>query len=272
MNQYPLILLTNDDGIASPGLRAAVQAVHDLGEIWVVAPRQQQSGMGRSLPDSDGIAEEAQLDIAGGRVRAFSLETSPAGAVLYALTALLPRLPDLAISGINYGENVGSGVTSSGTVGAALEAACAGVPSLAVSLETDTSYHFTHSLDIDFRVAAQWVRRLAQQVLTDSLPPGVDVLKVDVPSDATMDTPGRLTRVSRQRYFYPTRPVQARGLSIGPLGYEVRVDHDTLEPGSDIATMCVDRLVSVCPLTLDLTAHADTAVLSEWLGLDGHSR
>jgi len=272
MKASPLILITNDDGIASPGLHAAVQAVHDLGEIWVVAPRRQQSGMGRSLPDSDGVAHEAQLDIAGARVKAYSLDTSPAGAVLYALTALLPRLPDLAISGINYGENVGSGVTSSGTVGAALEAACAGVPGLAVSLETDTSYHFTHSLDINFEVAAQWVRRLARQVLAGSLPPGVDILKVDVPSDATEETPARLTRVSRQRYFWPTRPAPANGLVIGTLGYEVRVDRDALEPDSDVATMLVDRVVSIAPLTIDLTAKAELPILDKLLGLDNQRR
>ena len=271
MNLSPLILVTNDDGIASPGLRAAVLAVHDLGEVWVVAPRRQQSGMARSLPDSDGIAHEAQLDLDGARVRAFALDTSPAGAVLYALAAILPRLPDLAISGINYGENLGSGVTTSGTIGAALEAASWGVPSLAISLETETHYHFSHSTDIDFRMAAQWVRRLAQRLLGCPLPPGVDIIKVDVPSDAAPDTPGRLTRVSRQRYFCPTRPTQADGLSIGPLGYEVVVDRASLEPDSDIAAMVVDRVVSISPLTIDLTAHAEPPALHELLGLD-HSR
>lgn len=256
----PLILVTNDDGIASPGLRAAIQAVRDLGETWAVAPKKQQTGMGRSLFDSDGMIYAEELGLGDPPVRAFSVDTSPAGAVMYAVMEILPRRPDLAIAGINYGENVGSGITSSGTVGAALEAASWGIPSLAVSLETEARHHYSHSDEVDFTIAARVTRDFARLVLRCGLPEGVDILKIDVPSDANESTPWRPTRVSRQRYFHPTRGRRPDG-SIGPLGYEVRVNERALEPDSDIAALVHARAISVSPLTIDLTAPLGPAAL-----------
>ncbi len=109
----PLILVTNDDGIGSPGLLAAVRCVLDLGEVWVVAPQVQQSGSGRSFPVHKVEVEESTLVVDGNPVPAFALNTSPAQAVRNGLLRFVPRRPDLAISGINYGENVGSTVTIS---------------------------------------------------------------------------------------------------------------------------------------------------------------
>lgn len=256
-SERPLILVTNDDGVASPGLRAAVHAVCDLGEVWVVAPREQQSAMGRSYTQTDGVlVREAYMD-GETPISAFSLRTSPANVVLYAMAEVLPRLPDLAISGINYGENVGSGITGSGTVGAALEAAGWGVPSIAISLEAEPHHYFSHSDEVDFTVAGVFLRRFARAMLRHPLPPGVDLLKIDVPSDATPQTPWRLTRVSRQRYLQPTLNRSPDGSRNGPLGYEVKFDLATLEPDSDVAAMRVDRVVSVTPLTIDLSAYRD---------------
>ena len=261
----PLILVTNDDGIASPGLRAAVEAVLGLGEIWVVAPRRQQSAMARSLPDDDGIIHRESLSL-GADLNAYSVDTSPAGAVLYAMATLLPRPPDLAISGINYGENLGSGVTTSGTVGAAMEAASWGIPALAISLETEPQYHYSHSADIDFRVAGRFTRHLAQPLLAHRLPEGADLLKVDVPSDATPATPWRLTRVSRHRFFFPVPVRHPDGSLSGPLGYEARTDCDQLEMDSDIYAVVCRREVSVSPMTIDLTAHGHEERIREILG------
>ena len=122
--ERPLILITNDDGIRSPGLRAAVEAVADLGEVFVVAPQDQQSGTGRAIVGQRGQTPvEESLLVWGTPMKAYSVAGSPAMAVLYALLVLVPRRPSLAIAGINYGENLGTDVTVSGTVGAALEAA-----------------------------------------------------------------------------------------------------------------------------------------------------
>jgi 5'-nucleotidase len=145
----PQILLTNDDGIQSPGLWAAAEALSALGYVTVAAPREQSSGMGRSLPGtSDGIIQPETLIVHGQAWTVYAVGGSPAQAVLHAVLEIMPQLPDLVVSGINYGENIGTGVTVSGTVGAAMEAAALGFKSLAVSLETDQKYHLSYSREI----------------------------------------------------------------------------------------------------------------------------
>jgi 5'-nucleotidase len=262
----PLILITNDDGIHSPGLLAAAEAVHDLGEILVVAPKYQQTGAGRStFVFKNVLVQEEYITVSGQEVPAFSVEGTPAQAVLYALLEVASRKPSLAISGINYGENLGTGVTSSGTVGAALEAAVFGIPSLAVSLETAKQYHYNVSYDIDFTAAAFFTRIFAQHLLSIKLPSDVDILKIEVPADATEETPWRLTRVSRQRYFQPIKSGFPISSGFRTIDYETRVDFDTLEPDSDIFALVKDRVVSVSPLTLDLSSRVDLRHLGRLL-------
>jgi 5'-nucleotidase len=262
----PLILVTNDDGIHSPGLLAAAEAVHDLGEVLVVAPKHQQTGAGRSMFSFSNVpVKEEHITVGKQKVSAFSVEGTPVQAVLYALVEVASRKPGLAISGINYGENLGTGITASGTVGAALEAAAFGIPSLAISLETGKEYHYNLSQDIDFTTAAFFTRIFAQHLLSFELPPDVDVLKIDVPKDATEQTPWRLTRVSRQRYFHPLKSSRLKSSGSSTIDYEVKVDSDTLEPDSDVFAVVKDRVVSVSPLTLDLSSRVDLHHLAQLL-------
>src|SRR5260221_13888845 len=158
----PLILFTNDDGIGSPGLWAAVEAFADLAELLVVAPREQQSGMGRSLPvASEGRIYEEKRAFTGVEHTVYAVDGTPAQAVQHGVIELAPRLPSLVVSGINYGENTGNGVTISGTVGAALEAASLGIPALAVSQETRIDLHLTYA-DDDFSAAAYFARQFGE--------------------------------------------------------------------------------------------------------------
>ncbi len=260
----PLILVTNDDGIGSPGLLAAARSVLDLGEVWVVAPRVQQSGSSRSFPVHNAEVQESTLAIDGISVPAYALDTSPSQAVRHGLLCFLPRLPDLTVSGINYGENIGGTVTISGTVGAAIESAAFGIPTLAASLETERQYHFGQSTEVDFSTAAIFVRRLAQWTLANGLPPGVDIFKLDVPSVAKPDTPWRITRVSRQAYWVSPVVVDEQGKK-HLRGYVRQVDLDTLEPDSDVHAIAVDQVVSLSPLTIDLTAKVDLGQLRQAL-------
>lgn len=251
----PLILVTCDDGIESPGLRAAVRAVWGLGDLIVSAPCEQQSGASRSLPASnDGAIHEIDFQVDGRQAPAYAVYGSPAQAVLYALVELVDRKPALCVSGINFGENVGSGVTGSGTVGAALEAANEGVPALAVSRETDPKYHYNHTEGLDFSAATHFARTFASKMLARRMPADVDLLKVDVPCDATPNTPWRVTRLSRQRYFRVLPSGRRYLAEKRRLGYELGVDLDTLEPDSDVQALLVDRIVSVTPLSLDMTS------------------
>jgi 5'-nucleotidase len=256
--EVPFILATNDDGIHSPGLHAIVKAVCDLGEVMVAAPRQQQTGASRSYPPvCDKAIYVEQIPVNCQTVAAFGFEASPAQAVMAALLDLAPRPPSLLISGINFGENVGTSVTTSGTVGAAIEAASFRIPCLAVSVETPKEFHYQHSDAVDFTAAAAFTRRFAQIVLARGLPPGVDILKIEVPSDATPKTPWRMVRVSRQRYYMPL-PSGRRGLGDQKgIDYTRVINWDTLEPDSDVRALAVDRIVSVSPLSIDLTAQVN---------------
>ena len=270
----PLILITNDDGVESPGLRAAAAALYPLGELVVAAPLEQHSGAGRSFSRSgQGRIQSFEISWDGRSVQAYGVDGSPVQAVLHGMLELAPRLPDLVVVGINYGENLGSGITASGTVGAALEAAAAGVPALAVSLQTAAEYHFSHSAEIDFDGAAYFVRLLARRLVSPGfeLPFDVDLLKVDVPDDATHDTPWRVTRASRQNYFKISPPQRERLGDAGPLGVRTHVDWSTLEHDSDIYALLRDRVVSVAPLSLDLSSRVERGAVETLLSRDGAS-
>ena len=263
-NPRPQILLTNDDGILSPGLWAAAASLSKLGFVTVTAPREQSSGAGRSLPNtSDGIIEEQRVQVNGQEWSVFSVGGTPAQTILHAVYEVMKKKPDLVVSGINYGENVATGVTISGTVGAAMEAASLGIPALAVSLEAESKYHLTYSEEISFLVAAEFTLRIAQLLLAKKLPSDVDLLKVDVPSDATVDTPWQLTRVSRQRYYQPIAPARRSWTERGVVGYEEAGQLDNEAEDTDVYVLRKKRWVSVSPLSLDLTSRVDFAELDK---------
>ncbi len=263
------ILLTNDDGIHSPGLWAAAEALAPLGFVTVAAPREQWSGAGRSLPfRSEGRISVEEIAVKGQKWTAYAVEGTPAQTVLHALMELMPERPDLVVAGINYGENVGSGVTISGTIGATLEGASFGIPGLAVSLQTDPRFHLTHSTEVDFTTAAYFTRRFAERLLSQERLADVDILKVEVPEGATPATPWRATRLSRTRYYLPQKPERASLGDKGRVGYLRQVEPELVEPDSDVRAL-LDGVVSVTPLSLDITSRVDLSQIQALYSQDG---
>lgn len=260
----PQILLTNDDGIQSPGLWAAAAALSDLGYVTVTAPRDQCTGMGRSLPNtSDGIIHEQRVQVNGQEWSVFAVGGSPAQAVLHGIYDVMKRTPELVVSGINYGENVASGVTISGTVGAALEAASLGIPSLAISLETDVKYHLSYSTEVEFPIAAMFAAKFARMLLEKKFPPDVHLLKVEVPADATPETAWQLTRVSQQRYYEPLPAQRASWDVPGIIGYREQGVFDHEPEDTDVFVLRKKRMVSVSPMSFDLTSRVDFSELDK---------
>jgi 5'-nucleotidase len=265
MSDKPLILFTNDDGIQSPGLWAAAEAFADMAELLVVAPREQQSGMGRSLPiTSLGRIYQETRQINGTEVTVYAVDGTPAQAVQHGVLELAPRLPTLVVSGINYGDNTGNGTTISGTIGAALEAASLNIPAIAMSQQTPRDLHLTYA-DVDFRAAAFFARKFGEWVLSNRRPDDVDALKIDVPQDATAETPWRVTRVSRRRVYWPTRPERVALNDIGRLGYELNADPTEAEPDSDVYALMIDKVVSVTPISLDMSSRTDLYRLQQMI-------
>jgi 5'-nucleotidase len=265
-NNKPQILLTNDDGILSPGLWAAAAALESLGYVHVVAPREQSSGTGRSLPStSTGIIEPQQLQVNGREWTVYAVSGTPAQAVLHGIFEIVPEKPALVVSGINYGENMGLGITVSGTVGAALEGAASGIPALAISLETKIEHHLSYSDEVDFSAAAHFTAKFGKMLMEKQLPEDVRVLKVDIPKNATPETPWEITRLSRTRMFEAVPPQRKSWKEPARVGYRFSDEINQAREGSDIHAVRIKQHVSVTPLSLDLTSRSDFEDIEEIL-------
>jgi len=257
----PLILITNDDGILSPGLIAAAEAVAPFGELLIVAPRHQQTAMGRAFPKGDniGIIEEFELAVNNKTVIGYGVHGSPAQAVSHAVLELTDKKPALCISGINYGENIGLNLIVSGTIGAAYEASSYDIPAIAVSQEVvdPALYQATEYHPMNWNVAKYFTRCFAERALKEKLPAEIAVLNINIPVSATMESAIRLTTQSRQKYFVLRKPIK-RDFSQGCyLEIEPVIDTDNLEESSDIKAVVLDRVVSVTPLVWSLTAQTE---------------
>jgi 5'-nucleotidase len=257
--ESPLILVTNDDGLASPGLHAAAEAVADLGELLLVAPATQQTAMSRAFVTdaSAGVIKQVAMQIAGRTVPGYAITGSPVMAVTHAVLELAGRPITLCVSGINYGENIGGAIGVSGTVGAAFEADSLGIPAIAAAITAQVSEWRTFG-SVDWTAARHFTRLLARQVLADGLPAGVSVLNLNVPRGATTRTELRKTVQSREPYYARRRPDPPRPLD-QPYQFAVDavVDPARLEPGTDIYAIVRDQVVSVTPLTWQQTATTD---------------
>jgi 5'-nucleotidase len=257
------ILLTNDDGIDAPGLRALIQAMRPLGRVSVFAPDHNWSAAGHTktmhkplradrYPLVLGPDEEA-LD-AGNEIEAYTTTGAPSDCVALALLGVLREEPDMVVSGINQGANLGHDVTYSGTVAAAMEAVISGRPAVAISLDSDE----TKGFDIAARVAASVVDR----VLHHGLPPGT-FLNVNVPGCRQDEITGLcITRLGRRVYRdILVQRQDPRGRPYYWIGGEPPTGHR--DEGTDIWAVA-NHYVSVTPIHLDMTAHELIPMLREW--------
>lgn len=258
------LLVTNDDGIESPGLKAAVESVMDLGEVTVIAPSSQQTATGRGLTGNVHSSFTPVDFIARGQnIKAFHCDCSPAFIVRHAMrTVYLTDKPDLLVSGINYGENLGANITCSGTVGAALEGASSGVPSIAVSKQTDVESHHTYT-NQDWSVTQYFLNHFSKILLSTDPQYDVDVLKIDVPAEATVETDWKITTLARSEYYMKafTEPSWQSTLNDGKT--VIRFDEKQLKPDSDIHAFAIQKIVSVTPLSIDLTSRVDVVNLQD---------
>jgi 5'-nucleotidase len=266
----PLILLTNDDGVHSPGLAAAADRLDKLGDLLIVAPEVQQTSMSRSRSQNqgvDGTISETTVRFGSRSWPAYSVKATPALAVVHAVKEIADRPISLVVSGINFGENIGSCVTVSGTIGAAIEAAEKGIPALAVSQEIDSIDYHSYSSEVEFEVAAKFTYHVAEVMLKAALPFDADVIKLEVPLGANSSTEIVITRQDRLIYYKPT-PIEREKL----LNTPAKISH--LPSKGEFTRKDTDAyaqskgLVSITPLSFDLTSRNCLEPLSDIFGAD----
>ncbi len=255
------ILLSNDDGIDSPGLWAAAEALSELGYVTVSAPRDHMSATGRGFArEADGRITKKKLTVKGQEWDVYAIGGSPSQSVTHGILEVVPERPDLVVAGINFGENLATDVSYSGTVGAAIEAASLGIPALAMSLQLLHDDYDSYHPDVDFSVAAYFTRIFAQKLLSKEMPEDVDVLNVVVPDGATEQTPWKVTRLARMRYYKPYVVRKGKPEDTGYITSYTLKDEE-IPPDNDIYTIRVEKLVAVTPLSLDMTSRIDPGFL-----------
>ena len=264
----PLILLTNDDGIHSPGLAAAAAALDPLGELLIVAPQEGQTSMSRSRTQkhgNDGTITKTSVQYEDFTWEGYGVKATPALAVIHALYELAERPVSLVVSGINYGENVASCVTVSGTIGAALEAAEKGLPTLAISQEIAGQEYHDFSAEVNFSAAIHFTRLVTEKMLKDALPLDADVLKLEVPLQASSES--RLVVTCQDKLMYYQPQVQTRDQLMGTQAKISYLPSKGEYSAADTdAYALAQGWVSITPLSFDLTSRVDLGDLADQLG------
>lgn len=170
-----LILITNDDGVNAPGIHKLCDYVSQFGEVYIVAPARPQSGMSSAITVGSQLTISRHDDYHGAQV--YSVSGTPVDCVKLALHCIVPRMPDLVLSGINHGSNSGTAVTYSGTMGAVLEGCMAGIPSIGFSL-------LHHSIKANFDLSQSFISDIVKNVISHGLPP-YTCLNVNIPALVT---------------------------------------------------------------------------------------
>ncbi len=253
------ILIVNDDGIHARGLERAARALQDLGQIVLVAPLVQKSGVGRSVSLFEPI-RVSRVTI--GDYEAYAVAGTPTDAVLLAEYAILHKKADVLVSGINVGENLSTeSVMTSGTVGAALTGASQGIPSVAVSLQAHHVDVFEPQNEIDFNLAADVTRAMVSHILQHGMPRHVDVLNVNVPMGVSKPE-YEVTRLERNVFdIRVIERLDPRGNAYFWIGSDFKQSE---APGTDMFALTGGH-ISVTPLTLDNTAQVSETRVSTWL-------
>ena len=252
----PLILLSNDDGVDANGLAALAAALQGLGTIAVVAPVQEQSAVGHAITVHNPMrAHPWAFEGPDGPIWARAVTGTPADCVKLAAQKLLPRKPDLVVSGINHGPNAAINVIYSGTVSAATEAAILGIPSFAIS-------HCSWDSEVDFEAAGHYAQLVAERILGHGLPTGV-LLNVNVPDLAMEHIRGvEVTRQARARW---EEEFEERRDPLNRPYYWLGGRFVNLDDGHDTDLHAIDRgYVSITPIHYDLTAYDHISRIEGW--------
>ncbi len=254
MAQRPLILVTNDDGITAPGIRALIEVMKDLGTVVVVAPDSPQSGTGHAITINNTLyINKVSADNAA--IAEYSCSGTPVDCVKLAVNEIIGKKPDLCVSGINHGSNSSINVIYSGTMSAAVEAGIEGIPAIGFSL-------LDYDWDADFEAVKPFVRKIALQVLESGLLDGV-VLNVNFPKIPEKNIKG--IKICRQAKAMWAEKFDKRKTPQGKDYFWLTGEFVNHDAGEDTDEWALEHgYVSVVPVQFDLTAHHAIQQLNNW--------
>ncbi|EAR11816.1 acid phosphatase [Polaribacter irgensii 23-P] len=254
MQEKPLILVTNDDGITAPGIRALIKTMNAIGDVVVVAPDKAQSGMGHAIT-MDTVLTCNPITIDDGPQLEYTCSGTPADCVKMAINEVLNRKPDLCVSGINHGANSSINVIYSGTMGAAIEAGIEGVPAIGFSL-------LDYKWDADFEASEEYVKKIVLNALLEGIPEGV-VLNVNIPDFKNHEIKG--IKICRQANGSWKEKFDKRTSPFGKEYYWLSGEFVCKDKEQDTDIYALENgYVSVVPVQFDLTAHHMIQKLNAW--------
>ncbi len=251
------IVLTNDDGITASGLLAARQALEKIGDVLVVAPDRNRSGVGRSISFGEPLhVEEYEMDDG---VMGYACSGTPVDCVRLVALGLMDFEPDIVVSGINHGENLGDDITYSGTVAAAFEGIVIGVPGIAVSLSVERAWHVGEDEELHFGPVADFTSRLVKVALNGL--PEERILNVNAPN-LTEVNGVRVTKLGRR--FYKDELIEVKD-ERGRVGYDIYNNPPGHHEAEDTDFAAINSgEISVTPVHLDLTDQAGMEEIETW--------
>ena len=250
----PLILVTNDDSIVAPGIRALIEVMKEIGDVIVVAPDSPQSAMGHAITINNTLKlEKVHLD--KDLSQEYSCSGTPVDCVKIAVNEILKRKPDLCVSGINHGSNSSINVIYSGTMSAAVEAGIEGIPAIGFSL-------LDYSWDADFEPIKSHVKQIALGVLEKGLPEGV-ILNVNFPKLSKENIKG--IKICRQAKAMWQEEFDKRTNPQGKEYYWLTGKFVNQDKGTDTDEWALENgYISIVPVQFDLTAHHAMQQLNSW--------
>ena len=254
MADKPLILVTNDDGITAPGIRTLISVMNEIGDVVVVAPDSPQSAMGHAITINSTL-HSSRITPKNSEIIEYSCSGTPADCVKLAINELMPRKPDLCVSGINHGSNSSINVIYSGTMSAAIEAGIEGVPAIGFSL-------LDYSWNADFSQSKDFIRKITLNALNNGIPKGV-VLNVNIPAVKKSDIKG--VKICRQAKAYWVEEFDKRKNPLGQEYYWLTGKFVNKDQGEDTDEWALkNNYISIVPVEFDLTAHHAIQGLNEW--------
>jgi 5'-nucleotidase len=246
------ILITNDDGIAAPGIKALTEVMHELGEIFIIAPDSAQSGMGHAITINSTL-ELKHIPGFLGTENAYSCSGTPVDCVKMGIHEVMKTKPDLCVSGVNHGSNSSINVIYSGTMSAAVEGGIEGIPSIGFSL-------CDYSWDANFENIKPYIKKIALEVLEKGLPEGV-ILNVNFPKTENI----KGIKICRQAKAAWEEEFDKRTNPMGKEYYWLTgkfVNHDNGEDTDEWAL--ANDYISIVPVHFDLTAYHAIQQLNSW--------